>query len=88
MSESHVPVGAKLAEAWQLPEPVKEAIVFYQDHTYHQATSPTKGAIITCLADHMASYLLDSSYDRRRRTSSSPCRAGSQFLSRRYERST
>ena len=61
MSESHVPVGAKLAEAWQLPEPVKEAIMFYQDHTYHQATSPTKGAIITCLANHMASYLLDPS---------------------------
>ena len=61
MSGSHVPVGAKLAEVWQLPEPVKEAIVFYQDHTYHQAASPTKGAIITCLADHMASYLLDPS---------------------------
>ena len=61
MSESHVPVGAKLAEAWQLPEPVKEAIALYQNHTYHQATSPTKGAIITCLADHLASYLLDSS---------------------------
>ena len=61
MTESHVPVGAKLAEAWELPEPVKEAIVCHQDHTYQQATSPTKGAIITCLADHMASYLLDPS---------------------------
>ena len=61
IKESHVPVGAKLADAWQLPDPVKEAILLYQDHAYHMATSPTKGAIITCLADHMASYLLNPS---------------------------
>ena len=61
MEEFHVQVGTKLAEAWQLPDPVREAILLYQDHAYHQATSPTKGAMITCFADHMASYLLDPS---------------------------
>ena len=59
MSEFHVQMGAKLAESWKLPEPVREAILLYQDHTYAQATSPTKGAMITCLADHMASFILD-----------------------------
>ena len=61
MKEFHVQVGSKLGEVWQLPDPVKEAIALYQDHTYHRATSPTKGAIITCLANHLASYLLDPS---------------------------
>ena len=60
MNECHVQVGRKLAESWKLPEPVQEAILLYQDHTYAQATSPTKGAMITCLADHIASFQLDS----------------------------
>ena len=59
MNECHVQVGRKLAESWKLPEPVQEAILLYQDHTYAQATSPTKGAMITCLADHIASFQLD-----------------------------
>ena len=59
MNECHVQVGRKLAESWKLPEPVQEAILLYQDHTYTQATSPAKGAMITCLADHIASFQLD-----------------------------
>lgn len=59
--EFHIAAGAKLAEVWKLPEPVQEAIRLYPDHTYIQATSPTKGAMITCLADHLASYALASS---------------------------
>lgn len=62
--EWHIPAGAKLAEVWKLPEPVQEAIRLYSDQTFAQATSPTKGAMITCLADHLASWLLDpSSHD-------------------------
>ncbi|MDH4192818.1 MAG: HDOD domain-containing protein [Nitrospirota bacterium] len=65
--EWHIPAGAKLAEAWKLPEPVQEAIRLYSDETFDQATSPTKGAMITCLADHLASWLVDpSSHDEER----------------------
>ena len=53
--------GTKLAEAWQLPEPVQEAIRLYPDESYHSATSPTKGAMITCLADHLATTVIDPS---------------------------
>ena len=64
MEEWHIPAGTKLAEAWKLPEPVQEAIRLYPDEIFHQATSPTKGAMITCLADHLASWLVDpSSHD-------------------------
>lgn len=67
IQEWHIPAGAKLAEAWKLPEPVQEAIRLYSDQTFDQATSPTKGAMITCLADHLASWLLDpSSHDEER----------------------
>jgi HD-like signal output (HDOD) protein len=67
IQEWHISAGAKLAEAWKLPEPVQEAIRLYSDQTFHQATSPTKGAMITCLADHLASWLLDpSSHDEER----------------------
>ncbi len=58
MQDYHVQMGGSIAQSWKLPEPVREAILLYQDHTYAQATSPTKGAIITCLADHMASFHL------------------------------
>jgi len=58
IQEYHVEAGIKLGEAWKLPDPVQETIRLYQDHTYLQATSPTKGAIITCLADHLASFSL------------------------------
>lgn len=67
IQEWHIPAGAKLAEAWTLPEPVQEAIRLYSDQDVHQATSPTQGAMITCLADHLASWLLDpSSHDEER----------------------
>jgi HD-like signal output (HDOD) protein len=67
IQEWHIPAGAKLAEAWKLPEPVQEAIRLYSDQTFHQAISPTKGAMITCLADHLASWLLNpSSHDEER----------------------
>jgi HD-like signal output (HDOD) protein len=67
IQEFHVSAGAKLAESWQLPEPVQEAIRLYSDETFHQAISHTKGAIITCLADHLASWLLDpASHDEER----------------------
>jgi HD-like signal output (HDOD) protein len=56
IQDCHISAGTKLAEAWQLPHPVQEAIQLYPDDTYQLATSPTKGAIITCLADHFASY--------------------------------
>ncbi len=59
MTECHVSIGSTLAESWKLPAPVCEAILLYQDHMYAQATSPTKGAMITCLADHIASFHLD-----------------------------
>lgn len=61
IQEFHIVAGTKLAEAWKLPDPVQEAIRLYPDDTYQQATSPTKGAMITCLADHLASYGLGSS---------------------------
>jgi HD-like signal output (HDOD) protein len=62
--EFHVTAGSKLAAAWHLPDPVQETIRFYQDDQYHQATSPTKGAMITCLAQHLASVMFgNSSHD-------------------------
>lgn len=64
IQEWHIHAGAKLAAAWKLPEPVQEAIRLYPDQTFHEAISPTKGAMITCLADHLATWLLDpSSHD-------------------------
>ena len=64
LQEFHIAAGMKLADAWKLPDPVQEAIRLYPDHTYSQAISPTKGAIITCLADHLATFCLGlSSYE-------------------------
>ena len=40
---------------------MKETIRYFPDHLYGRAISPTKGAIITCLADHLASYALGGS---------------------------
>ena len=60
MQEFSIMAGTKLAAAWQLPESVQEAIHFYPDGAYHQATSPTKGAMITCLSDHLATAIIDS----------------------------
>ena len=61
IQELYIVAGTKLAQAWQLPELVQEAVRLYPDETYRQGTSPTKGAIITCLADHLASYSLNLS---------------------------
>jgi HD-like signal output (HDOD) protein len=61
IQEFSIMAGTKLAEAWHLPEPVQEAIRFYPDEAYHHATSPTKGAMITCLADHLATAIVDPS---------------------------
>ncbi len=61
LQEFHIKAGGQLAQAWQLPDPVQEAIRLYPDEQYAQATSPTKGAVITCLADHLASFLLNPS---------------------------
>lgn len=61
IQELAIVAGTKLAMAWQLPEPVQEAIQFYPDGAYQQATSPTKGAMITCLADHLATGIVDPS---------------------------
>ena len=59
MQESYTEVGRQLGEAWGFPAPVKEAITLHEDHAYHLATSPTKSAIIICLAKHLASHFLD-----------------------------
>lgn len=62
--EFHVTAGSQLATAWHLPDPVQETIRYYQDDQYHQSTSPTKGAVITSLAHHLASVMLgDASHD-------------------------
>ncbi|MDA0738404.1 MAG: HDOD domain-containing protein [Nitrospirae bacterium] len=59
MQESYVEVGWHLGEAWDFPVPVKEAINLHGDHAFHLANSPTKGAVITCLAKHLANHFLD-----------------------------
>jgi putative nucleotidyltransferase with HDIG domain len=55
MDQSYVEVGRQLADEWNFPPSVKEAINLHQPHSYHLATSPTKGAPITCLARELAS---------------------------------
>ena len=59
MKESYIEVGRHLGIAWNFPDPVKAAINLHEDHAYHLATSPTKGAVITCLAKHLATHFLD-----------------------------
>lgn len=59
VNKSYVEVGRQLGEAWGLPFAVKEAISLHQDHSYHLTTSPTRGAVITCLARHLATHVLD-----------------------------
>lgn len=59
MKESYIEVGRQLGQAWDFPAPVQEAINLHEDHAYHLTTSPTKGAVITCLAKHLASHFLD-----------------------------
>lgn len=52
----HVAVGASVVEKWKLPPQVKEAILYYRDYT--QSPNPSPVAMVTCLADCMASNLL------------------------------
>ncbi|MDA0738144.1 MAG: HDOD domain-containing protein [Nitrospirae bacterium] len=52
----HVPVGASVVEKWKLPPQVKEAILYFRDYT--QSPNPSPVAMVTCLADCMASNLL------------------------------
>ena len=60
IEQSYLEVGKKLADAWNFPSPVKEAINFHQHFSYHLATDSSNGAAITCLAKHLATYHLDS----------------------------
>ena len=59
MKESYIEVGRQLAEAWNFPAPVKEAINLHEDHSYHLGVSLTQGAAITCLAKSLISNLLN-----------------------------
>jgi HD-like signal output (HDOD) protein len=59
LQESYVEAGRQLAIAWELPESVKEAIMFHEYRAYEKATSPGKGAAMTCLARHLATKLFD-----------------------------
>ncbi len=52
-------VGRQLAQEWEFPDPVKEAIHLYADHAYHRASSPTNSTVITNLSHHMATHFVD-----------------------------
>lgn len=58
IDEAYVEVGRQLADAWELPEPVKETINLHQDHAFPLAQSPSLGAPITCLAIHLVKHFL------------------------------
>ena len=60
MEQSYVEVGRQLADAWNFPSVVKEAITHHQHQSYHLAMDPSKGAPLTCLARHLATHHLDS----------------------------
>ncbi len=42
IQEWHIPAGAKLAEAWNLPDPVQESIRLYPDQTFIRPPLPPK----------------------------------------------
>ncbi len=52
----HVQVGASVVEKWKLPPQVKEAILYYRDYT--KSPNPSPVAMVTCLADYLASHIL------------------------------
>ncbi len=58
--DSSKEVGRQLAVEWDFPDPVKEAIHLYPDHAYHRASSPTNSTVITNLAHHLATHLVDT----------------------------
>ena len=53
----HVQVGASMVEKWKLPPQIKEAILYYGDYT--QSPNPSPVAMLTSLADRMASHILE-----------------------------
>jgi HD-like signal output (HDOD) protein len=58
----HSRVGSLIATEWALPPQVAEAIAYYW--TYEQAPSHRQEAMMTCLADRLATFLLvPDSYD-------------------------
>jgi HD-like signal output (HDOD) protein len=52
----HTRVGSLIAAEWALPPQVAEAITYYS--VYEQAPSHRQEAMMTCLADRLATYLL------------------------------
>lgn len=60
IDQSYIEVGRQLADAWSFPPAVKEAIHLHQHQGYHLAMDPSKGAALTCLGRHFATYHLDS----------------------------
>ncbi|MGB0910310.1 MAG: HDOD domain-containing protein [Nitrospirales bacterium] len=60
LEQSYIEVGRELADLWNFPSAVKEAITQHQEHSYRFATHPLHGAAITCLAGHVATSHLDS----------------------------
>ncbi|RPH78558.1 MAG: HDOD domain-containing protein [Nitrospiraceae bacterium] len=52
----HSRVGSLIAEEWALPPQVVEAIAYYW--TYEQAPTHRQEAMMTCLADRLATYML------------------------------
>ncbi|MEP6958778.1 MAG: HDOD domain-containing protein [Nitrospirota bacterium] len=52
----HSRVGSLIATEWALPPPVAEAITYYG--VYEQASSHRQEAMMTCLADRLATYIL------------------------------
>jgi HD-like signal output (HDOD) protein len=55
LEDGHIPVGKLLAEKWELPKPVRAAIAHHAD--YRQAIGFEQDAMITCLADRLATDL-------------------------------
>jgi HD-like signal output (HDOD) protein len=53
----HTRVGSLIAAEWVLPPQVAEAIAYYS--VYEQALSHKLEAMMTCLADRLATYMLD-----------------------------
>ena len=53
----HVQVGVSVVEKWKLPPQVKEAILYYRDYT--KSPNPSLVAMVTCLADYLASHILE-----------------------------
>jgi putative nucleotidyltransferase with HDIG domain len=56
----HTRVGSLIAKQWALPPQVTEAIAFYE--YYDQATVARQECMTTCLADRLATHLLDPSH--------------------------